>query len=205
MPPNTTTCFILSARVSLQQRGRRCRRRKLSIDDPVLKFFPEVAPADPDWRLKQMRVRDLLTMNPGHEQPPSSNADEITVESFLAAKVRTNREWHFLNNTTATFMLPAIVEKQSGEKLVDGCLSGRWCLWSILCSASATERGDGHHEWLERYGGVLNTLWNKLLPAFHYVPLPKNQDGVTTLEAMLETLELATPSGDKHSDRLRAN
>ena len=36
---------------------------KLSIDDPVLKFFPEDAPTDPSANLKAMRVRDLLTMS----------------------------------------------------------------------------------------------------------------------------------------------
>ncbi len=36
---------------------------KLSIDDPVLKFFPEEAPAEPSANLKAMRVRDLLTMS----------------------------------------------------------------------------------------------------------------------------------------------
>ena len=38
---------------------------KLSVDDPVLKFFPQDAPAEPSDKLKAMRVRDLLTMNDG--------------------------------------------------------------------------------------------------------------------------------------------
>ncbi len=40
---------------------------KLSVDDPVLKFFPDDAPANPSANLKAMRVRDLLTMNAGHQ------------------------------------------------------------------------------------------------------------------------------------------
>src|SRR4051812_15589553 len=40
---------------------------KLSIDDPVIKFFPDDAPPQPSDKLKAMRVRDLLTMNAGHE------------------------------------------------------------------------------------------------------------------------------------------
>src|SRR5678816_3886884 len=40
---------------------------KLSIDDSVLKFFPEDAPAQPSDKLKAMRVRDLLTMSTGHD------------------------------------------------------------------------------------------------------------------------------------------
>src|SRR3954463_14091412 len=34
---------------------------KLPLNDPVLKFFPEDAPADPSDNLKAMTIRDLLT------------------------------------------------------------------------------------------------------------------------------------------------
>ncbi len=39
---------------------------KLKVDDPVLGFFPDEAPAQPSANLKAMRVRDLLTMSTGH-------------------------------------------------------------------------------------------------------------------------------------------
>ena len=32
---------------------------KLSLDDPVLKFFPEEVPAEPSTNLRAMRVRNL--------------------------------------------------------------------------------------------------------------------------------------------------
>src|SRR6185436_5948757 len=40
---------------------------KLALDDKVLKFFPEDAPAEPSENLKAMTVRDLLTMSTGHD------------------------------------------------------------------------------------------------------------------------------------------
>src|SRR5258708_18939154 len=40
---------------------------KLSLDDEVLKFFPEDAPAEPPPNLRAMRVRDLLRMATGHQ------------------------------------------------------------------------------------------------------------------------------------------
>ena len=40
---------------------------KLSIDDLVLKFFPDKAPTSPSNNLKQMRVHDLLRMSTGHQ------------------------------------------------------------------------------------------------------------------------------------------
>src|SRR2546428_9170053 len=43
---------------------------KLSLDDEVLKFFPEDAPAEPSANLRAMRVRDLLRMATGHQTEP---------------------------------------------------------------------------------------------------------------------------------------
>ena len=40
---------------------------KLSLNDSVLKFFPKDARAEVSRNLKAMRVRDLLTMNAGHQ------------------------------------------------------------------------------------------------------------------------------------------
>src|SRR6266853_6782122 len=40
---------------------------KLSLDDPVLKFFPAEAPAEVSDNLNAMKVRDLLTMTCGHD------------------------------------------------------------------------------------------------------------------------------------------
>src|SRR6266480_3581370 len=45
---------------------------KLSLDDPVLKFFPADAPPNPSDHLKAMKVRDLLTMTCGHDTEAKS-------------------------------------------------------------------------------------------------------------------------------------
>ena len=39
---------------------------RLTVDDPVLKFFPEDAPSNPGENLMSMRVWHLLSMNTGH-------------------------------------------------------------------------------------------------------------------------------------------
>ncbi|MEZ5304723.1 MAG: serine hydrolase domain-containing protein, partial [Verrucomicrobiales bacterium] len=87
---------------------------KLSLDDLVLKFFPGEAPAEPDGNLRQMRVRDLLTMNTGHQDEPSAKAEVVTPETFLAAPVPHKPGTHFRYNTAATFMCSAIVQKVTG-------------------------------------------------------------------------------------------
>ncbi len=46
----------------------------ISLDDPVISFFPEDLPAEPSANLRAMRIRDLLRMNTGHEREPGRGA-----------------------------------------------------------------------------------------------------------------------------------
>lgn len=92
---------------------------RLSIDDEVLKFFPEEAPTEPGTNLKAMRVRDLLTMSAGHQDETSSAPDKISAKAFLAHPVPHKPGTHFKYNTAATFLLSAIVQKQTGQTVLD--------------------------------------------------------------------------------------
>ena len=92
---------------------------KLSIDDHVLKFFPDEAPEKPSDKLKQMRVRDLLTMSTGHDTEPKLTADESWVKSFLAHPVPHKPGAHFQYNTPATYMQSAIVQKVTGKTVLE--------------------------------------------------------------------------------------
>src|SRR2546423_489025 len=71
---------------------------KLSIDDPVLKFFPDDAPPNPSDKLKMMRVRDLLTMTSGHEVEVKFNTNTPWVQAFLAHPVPHKPGTHFQYN-----------------------------------------------------------------------------------------------------------
>src|SRR5687767_11135826 len=84
---------------------------KLGLDDPVLKFFPEDAPAEPSTNLRAMRVSDLLRMSTGHQAEPRRTPDQPWTKSFLAQPVPFKPGTHFLYNTTATYMLSAAVQK----------------------------------------------------------------------------------------------
>jgi len=92
---------------------------RLSLDDEVLKFFPEDAPAEPSANLKAMRVRDLLTMSTGNQDETSSAPDQVSARTFLAHPVPHKPGSHFRYNTPATFMLSAIVQKQTGQTVLD--------------------------------------------------------------------------------------
>jgi CubicO group peptidase (beta-lactamase class C family) len=92
---------------------------RLSLDDEVLKFFPEDAPGNPGANLKAMRVRDLLTMSTGHQDEPPSAPDAMSAKSFLAQPVPHLPGTHFKYNTPATFMQSAIVQKVTGQTVLN--------------------------------------------------------------------------------------
>lgn len=92
---------------------------KLSIEDPVLKFFPDSCPSEPSTNLKTMRVRDLLTMSCGHDVEPKRNENEPWVDTFLKHPVPHEPGTHFLYNSMGTYMLSAIVQKVTGHTLLD--------------------------------------------------------------------------------------
>jgi CubicO group peptidase (beta-lactamase class C family) len=92
---------------------------KLSLDDQVLKFFPEDAPAEPSNNLKAMRVSDLLRMSTGQQTEPARTADQPWTKTFLAQPVPFKPGTHFLYNTSATYMLSAIVQKATGMTVLD--------------------------------------------------------------------------------------
>ncbi|MBL9187310.1 MAG: beta-lactamase family protein [Opitutaceae bacterium] len=96
---------------------------KFSLEDPVLKFFPADAPAQPSANLRAMRVRDLLTMSTGHHSEDIAgfpyNDDASAVKKFLALPVAHKPGTFFVYNTPATFMLSAIVQHTTGQTVLD--------------------------------------------------------------------------------------
>jgi CubicO group peptidase (beta-lactamase class C family) len=94
---------------------------KLSLDDEVLKFFPEDAPAEPSKNLKAMRVRDLMIMSTGHqvEVKLRDAKDTPWTKFFLAHPVPFKPGTHFMYNTPATYMQSAIVQKVTGKTVLE--------------------------------------------------------------------------------------
>jgi len=97
---------------------------RLSLDDPVLSFFPEDAPPEPSENLEAMRVRDLLAMNSGHHAEdiaafPYTSSEIPLTRVFLSLPVPHKPGTHFVYNTPASYMLSAIVQKVSGTTLLD--------------------------------------------------------------------------------------
>jgi CubicO group peptidase (beta-lactamase class C family) len=94
----------------------------LNINDKVISFFPDVAPANPSQNLQSMRIRDLLRMNTGHNEDATGRMRKDTVswvKAFLSLEVENKPGTRFVYNSAATFMLSAIIQKVSGETLLE--------------------------------------------------------------------------------------
>ncbi len=92
---------------------------KLTLDDSVLAAFPDDAPTDPSTNLKSMRLRDLLRMSAGQQNESKSGADVMCPKTFLAHPVPFKPGTHFLYNTPATFMASAMVQKATGQPVLE--------------------------------------------------------------------------------------
>jgi len=95
--------------------------KKLSVNDKVVSFFPELLPDTVSSFLKSLTIRDLLTLSVGHSTDPSEDipAKNQWVKAFLATPIADTPGTKFLYNSMATFMLSAIVQKVTGEKVID--------------------------------------------------------------------------------------
>ena len=92
---------------------------KLKVEDKVVSFFPEDAPATVSENLKAMSVKDLLTMSAGHDVEAKVRGTEHWARTFLAHPVPHLPGTHFRYNTPATYMLSAIVTRVTGQSVLD--------------------------------------------------------------------------------------
>ena len=111
--------FSLSKSFTSTAVGIAAAEGKLSADDPVLKFFPDDAPAEPSANLKTMRLTDLLRMSTGQQSEPPRKATEPWAKTFLAQPVPFKPGTHFQYNTSATYMLSGAVQKATGQTTLD--------------------------------------------------------------------------------------
>ena len=93
---------------------------KMALTDKVVDYFPDKLPAEVSDNLKAMTVRDLLTMTCGHDSEPSArDAQPDWVTTFLAHPVVHQPGTFYLYNSMGTYILSAIVQQVTGEKVVD--------------------------------------------------------------------------------------
>lgn len=95
--------------------------KKLNVNDLVVSFFPDDLPAQVSPYLAKLCIRDLLTMSVGHETDPTFevNRQQNWIKAFLNTPIICPPGTKFLYNSVATYMLSAIIQKVTGEKVID--------------------------------------------------------------------------------------
>lgn len=95
----------------------------LTVEDQVISFFPDDLPEEVSENLAAMRVKDLLTMTTGHEEDTTLAlmAPGVTnwVKAILALPVQREPGTLFVYNSGATYMVSAIVQKVTGQTVLD--------------------------------------------------------------------------------------
>ena len=120
-PQHPHTLYSLSKSFTSTAVGLAIAEGELSLDDPVLDFFPGWGPARPSDNLKAMRVRDLLNMNAGqHAEDVATirfDLKESQVKAFLNLPVPHKPGTHFVYNTPASYVCSAIVNRATGQSV----------------------------------------------------------------------------------------
>jgi CubicO group peptidase (beta-lactamase class C family) len=115
------------------------------VSDKVISFSSEYLPDTVSQFLAGMEIKDLLCMSAGHTPDPTHTItvnDTNWVKAFLALPVVNDPGTKFLYNSMATYMLSAIVQKVTGEKVIDyltprlfaplGIRGNQQIVWCIL-------------------------------------------------------------------------
>jgi len=94
----------------------------LTVGDKVIKYFPEDLPAEVSPWLADLEIRDLLTMSVGHSAEPSvdrTKPDLSWEKVFLAHPIEHEPGTKCLYNSMATYMVSAILQKVTGQTVLD--------------------------------------------------------------------------------------
>ncbi|MEX6687006.1 serine hydrolase [Danxiaibacter flavus] len=95
---------------------------KLTVNDKVISFFPNDLPDSISPYLAALTVKDVLSMSDGQDPDPTNiipGRDSNWVRGFLSTPIVNEPGTKFLYNSMGTYMLSAIVQKVTGEKVID--------------------------------------------------------------------------------------
>lgn len=111
--------------------GFAVQEKKLTVDDYVLSFFPDVLPSTPCEKMTKLRIKHLLSMNTGQLKSPEfgwdpkgltdkeRKLDEDHLRNCLSSYVEQEPGSLFVYNNAASFLLSAIITKVSGMGVKD--------------------------------------------------------------------------------------
>jgi CubicO group peptidase (beta-lactamase class C family) len=120
------TMFSVSKSFTSTAVGLAVHEGLLTLDDKVVDLLPDDVPADPSAHLRAMRVRDLLTMTTGHSASTMDGINQTIslpgsgwARAILAQPVEHEPGTRFVYNTGATYLLSAILQRLTGQRLLD--------------------------------------------------------------------------------------
>jgi CubicO group peptidase (beta-lactamase class C family) len=120
--PLKHTLYSLSKSFTSSAVGFAVSEKRLAVDDPVTSFFKDELPSSVSGNLAAMKVKHLLTMSTGHAKDTMTPIREAKGASwsktFLEQPVEHEPGTFFLYNTGATYMLSAIVQKLTGQTVM---------------------------------------------------------------------------------------
>ncbi|MFL5788487.1 MAG: serine hydrolase domain-containing protein, partial [Flavisolibacter sp.] len=107
------TLYSLSKSFTATAVGFARAEGKLQLNDKVSSFFPSELPDTLSAYLKELTIKDLLTMSVGQEPDPTGLVvqDSNWIKRFLSLQIKHEPGTTFLYNSMATYMLSAIVQK----------------------------------------------------------------------------------------------
>ena len=121
-PDSLHKMFSVSKSFTAAAVGFAIAENYLTVNDKVISFFPEDLPDTISPYLAQLRVHDLLTMSTGQEREPDRsyrNENDNWEKLFFNTPIIYQPGTRFHYNSMASYMLSAIVQKVSGEKIFD--------------------------------------------------------------------------------------
>jgi len=91
-----------------------------TVESPVISFFPDMLPKEVSPNLAAMKVKHLLTMTTGHQVDNGLRTNAAPwVQTFLGAPIVHEPGTFYMYNTTASYMLSAIVTKTTGKTVLE--------------------------------------------------------------------------------------
>jgi hypothetical protein len=94
---------------------------KIKLSDKLISFFPAELPDTVSPKLASLTLKDVITMSDGQRPDPTAGA--MTADSwaryFLSRPIVDTPGVNFLYNSLGTYMLSAVVQKVTGQTILD--------------------------------------------------------------------------------------
>ncbi len=98
--------------------GAAAAEGRFSLDEPILRYFADEAPAHPSAELQRLKIRDLLSMSCGME-PNRMNWSGDWIGRFFAEPILHEPGTVFFYNNEASSVLAVLVERTTGKNFLE--------------------------------------------------------------------------------------